>query len=486
MTAAATLDGIPSGGATGEDGTVTDSRPALQPRGGYLRRWRELPRELGFVLALLPITIVSCVVAWTGIGLGIGLAVLWIGFPVLAASLLLARRIGEFELRRLRAAGRPAIPTPVWSARRSRGTLWQRWLAVAADGRTWSYWAHAAIVEPILGAVTWSIAIAWLAVSVCAPTYWLWGRFLPHGSDEVWLHVEVLRGFPGYVPEHTVAGLFAGESVFYACLGGILLLTLPLVVHSLVLLHQMVARVMLGEGESAALRREIADSEAARGLAILAEDDALRRLERDIHDGPQQSLLRVQYDLSSSIRALAPDDVTVRPLLESALGLTKDTLHELRDLSRGMAPPLLQDRGLASAIRSLAARNPVPTTSALDLPGDEVSLATIERSVYFVVSELLANVAKHSGATAASVSIRTGAAGGLLPRRRRTLVVEVADDGRGGARETAGHGLSGLAARVAGLRGALSVDSPEGGPSRITVTLPLGGSAPPEGSSPLR
>jgi signal transduction histidine kinase len=467
---------------------VTDSQPAAKPRGGYLRRWRDLPRELAFLLTALPVAIATCVACWVGISLGLGLAVLWIGFPIGVATLLLTRRLGAFELRRLRAAGLPPIQAPDWSLRSTRpGTsLWRRLLAILSDGRTWSYWAHAAVVELVLAGITWSIGLVWAVVSVSGTTYWFWGRFLPRSGDEVWLHTVVLKGFPGYVPEHTAEGLFAGESVFYAVGGAVFLFTLPVVTHGLVLLHHAVARLMLGEGDAVALRREIAASEASRVSAILAEDDALRRLERDIHDGPQQSLLRVQYDLSSSLRALKTDDDAVRPLLESALGLTKDTLQELRDLSRGMAPPLLQDRGLASAIRSLAARNPVPTTATVDLPDAGPGLGAIERSVYFVVSELLANVAKHSEASAASVTIRTSVTGGLLPRRRRTLVIEVVDNGRGGAQEISGHGLSGLGARVAGLRGALVVDSPDGGPSRITVTLPVGSAAAPDGSPPVR
>lgn len=462
---------------------MTETR--LRPARAYLRRWRLLLPELGFLLALLPVTIVFSVVLWTGLGLGIGTAVLWIGLPTTVGTLLLSRRLGEFELARLRAAGRPAIETPDWGARRSAGTLWRRLLAVIIDGRTWSYWAHGAVVELVVGSVTWSIALAWTAVALAGPTYWFWGRSVSHGGTESWTHVESLGWIPGYRPETTPDGLFAGESVYYGVVGGVFLLTLPLVVHGLVLLHEVVARTMLGEGLSAILRREIADSEEARGLAILAEDDALRRLERDIHDGPQQSLLRVQFDLSSSLRAVSGDDERLRPLLENALALTKETLEELRDLSRGMAPPLLQDRGLPSAIRSLAARNPVPTTVSIDLPGDSAAAATLERSAYFIVSELLANVAKHSGAAAASVSLRIEADSGrdLLPGRRPALVLEVADDGSGGAAPVGGHGLDGLRARVAGLRGTMTIESPRGGPTHVVVALPLGA---PDERAPVR
>ncbi|GAA4686170.1 sensor histidine kinase [Frondihabitans cladoniiphilus] len=465
---------------------MTDVPTPSPRRFGYVGLWRALPRELAFLLTVLPVAIVTCVVGWTGLALGLGLAIVWIGLPIGVATLLLSRRFGEFELRRLRLAGRPAIAAPDWSLRHRGQGIWRRALVVLVDGRTWSYWAHGAIVQLVLGTITWSIGLVWIVLALGGPTYWFWGRFESHGDGEIWLHTVVLEGFPGYTAERSQSGLFVGESVFFAVVGVVFLVTLPLVGHGLVLLHQAVARGMLGEGESAALRREISASESSRVSAILAEDDALRRLERDIHDGPQQSLLRVQYDLSSSIRALSSDDETLRPLLESALGLTKDTLHELRELSRGMAPPLLQDRGLASAIRSLASRSPVPTTAAVDLTVGEVDLGPVERSVYFVVSELLANVAKHSGATAASVTIRATVSTGLRARRRRDLVVEVVDDGRGGAREVSGHGLNGVAARVTGLRGTLVVDSPGGGPTRVTVTLPVGSASGTELAAPLR
>ncbi|KQQ28871.1 hypothetical protein ASF54_09680 [Frondihabitans sp. Leaf304] len=473
---------------TRENGSVTDPQRPAGPLRRYLRRWRDLPRALGYLLVSLPIGIVSFVALLTGFVVGVSTAIFWVGFPILAATLLLAQRFGSFELLRLRRAGRPPIEAPDWPVRRARGSLWRRFVDIVADARTWGAWVHGLLVAFVLGLVTWIVAVAWLALSVGGVTYWFWGRYLPAEPGETWVHVTVLRAIPGYLPESTREGLLAGESVFYAAVGGILLVVLPLVVHGLVRIHEGAARLLLGESSSAVLRREIADSEVSRVSALLAEDDALRRLERDIHDGPQQSLLRVQYDLSSSLRALKDDDETVRPLLEGALALTKDTLQELRDLSRGMAPPLLQDRGLVSAVRSLASRNPVPTTTALDVPDDEASVGPIERSVYFVVSELLSNVAKHSGATAASVAIRTEVTGALLPRRRRTLVVEVIDNGRGGATETLGHGLSGLAARLTGLRGSLAVDSPAGGPTRITAALPLAGSAlagaAPAGSAP--
>ncbi|MBD8704582.1 sensor domain-containing protein [Frigoribacterium sp. CFBP 13712] len=442
--------------------------PDRSPAVAYLQRWRALPRETGYLLPLLPLVIVGSLLIWAGLATGVGLAILWIGVPLLAATLLLARRLGGWELRRLAAAGVPTVAAPDWAARRVHGRAWRRWLGVIADGRTWSSWLHAALVQLLLGALTWTIGVVWIGVAIGGPTYWAWGQLLPHGDGELWLHTVVLSLIPGYAPALTRHGLFAGESAFYATVGALFLLTLPIVIHILVLAHAGTARLMLGESRTDILRRDATAAEASRVSAIVAEDGLLRRLERDLHDGPQQSLLRIQFDLASTLRALNPEDTRLRHLLESSLTLSKATLQELRDLSQGLAPPLLQDRGLESALRTLAARSAVPVTTDLRIDAEHPAVAEVERSVYYVVSELLANIAKHSGAATASVQVRT-----VRSSRTAHLTVKVVDDGHGGAETVAGHGLAGIRERIDGLRGTMTVTSPVGGPTVVTVALPL-------------
>jgi signal transduction histidine kinase len=144
--------------------------------------------------------------------------------------------------------------------------------------------------------------------------------------------------------------------------------------------------------------------------------------------------------------------------------LVRETLEDLRALSRGIAPPVLADRGLAAALAAIAARSPVPVDLAVDLPAERLAPVR-ENTAYFVVSEALANVAKHSGATTCRVEVAcTG--------DRLRVVVE--DDGAGGAVLVAGHGLAGLADRLQAVDGDLTVDSPRGGPSRLTAALPCG------------
>ncbi|WP_256434444.1 MULTISPECIES: sensor histidine kinase [unclassified Leucobacter] len=201
-----------------------------------------------------------------------------------------------------------------------------------------------------------------------------------------------------------------------------------------------------------------------------AEDQSLRRLERDIHDGPQQRLVRLQMDLASAERSLERDPEAARALLGEARGQAHDTLEELRALSRGFAPPILQDRGLVAGLESLAARSPIPVEFVRDLSPELVLAPEVERSAYFVAAELLTNVAKHSGADGIRLELSDRSDG----RAGRELVLRVEDNGTGGASFEDGHGLRGLADRLGGLLGELSVESPDGGPTRVTARVPLG------------
>jgi signal transduction histidine kinase len=143
--------------------------------------------------------------------------------------------------------------------------------------------------------------------------------------------------------------------------------------------------------------------------------------------------------------------------------MTRETLEELRALSRGIAPPVLADRGLAAALAAVAARSPVPVELSVELPEGQRLAPAVENSAYFLVSEALANIAKHSDATVARVSV---------VREDGRLRVEVEDDGQGGAVLAAGHGLAGLADRLFAVDGVLVVDSPRGGPTRLIGELP--------------
>jgi signal transduction histidine kinase len=434
----------------------------------YASLWRQTPRDLGFLAALLPIVIAGISVTLVGISLAAGLAIVWVGIPILVVTLIAARWFGSLELARLHAAGQP-VHRPDWSAiDSSQGRF--AWMRLRlTDSRYWRYLLHTAVINPVVGMATWTITVSWVAIGLGGPTYAIWGQSGgPASGSTVWLHQAVFGMLPWYRPSSSITGAIVAETVFYAVLGIVFLISLPLVLRALVRVHSGLATALLGETTASRLKQDALAAETSREAAVLAEDLGLRQLERDIHDGPQQGLLRIQFDLASAERALAPEDANARVLLKSALQQSKDTLDELRTLSRGLAPPLLQDRGLAAAVSSLAARSAIPTEVTLDL-AEGADLSKVERSAYFITAELLANIAKHAEASTASVSLNTPSENALT-----ALEIVVIDDGRGGAQAIAGHGLAGLVDRVEGLRGTLTIDSPAGGPSRVTVRIPLG------------
>jgi signal transduction histidine kinase len=210
------------------------------------------------------------------------------------------------------------------------------------------------------------------------------------------------------------------------------------------------------------LGRRIDVLETTRAGAVDAAEGELRRIERDLHDGAQARLVAVGMSLGLAEQRLADDPDGARRLLEEARAGAEEALRELRDLARGIHPPVLTDRGLEAALAALVARSPLPVDLDVDLP--ERPPAAQETAAYFVAAEALANASKH--AAASRVAVRLHRAGG-------TLVVRVEDDGRGGA-EAAGRGLRGLAQRVQALDGSVRVTSPAGGPTVVEAVMPCG------------
>lgn len=231
------------------------------------------------------------------------------------------------------------------------------------------------------------------------------------------------------------------------------------------LAHWAAAAALLSPGRTALLREEVAALAASRGAAVQAEDRSLRRLERDIHDGPQQRLVRLQMDLAAAERRLERDPQAAGEMLAEARTQAHDALEELRALSRGFAPPILQDRGLIAGLTSLAERSPVPVMLDVTIDEGREFAPEIERSTYFVAAELLTNAAKHSDAQTVTVHLEAPS--------DTELVLRVQDTGKGGAVFRDGHGLAGLAERLHGLGGTLEFDSPVGGPTTVTARIPL-------------
>jgi signal transduction histidine kinase len=222
-------------------------------------------------------------------------------------------------------------------------------------------------------------------------------------------------------------------------------------------------RRLLAAGPDVDLSLRVAELTATRAAALDAHATELRRIERSLHDGAQNRLVSVAVLLGAARRMVARDPAGADELLERAQSAAEMALAELRTVARGILPPVLADRGLAGALSGLAADCAVPCRIDVDVP--ERCAASVEATAYFVVAEALTNIAKHSGAGHATVTAR-GSGG--------RLVLSVEDDGRGGADAEGGSGLTGIRRRIAAHDGSLTLTSPPGGPTVLTVDLPCG------------
>ncbi|HZM78085.1 MAG TPA: sensor histidine kinase, partial [Candidatus Limnocylindrales bacterium] len=204
----------------------------------------------------------------------------------------------------------------------------------------------------------------------------------------------------------------------------------------------------------------------SRAEVVGAADAERRRIERDLHDGAQQRLVSLAMNLGLARAELFHVDTVdagaVRRVIEHAHDEAKQALAELRELVRGLHPAVLHERGLDAALSGIAARSPVPAQLTVELPVRPSP--TVEAVAYFVVTEALSNVAKHARAGSVRISVRGSEA---------SLRIEIRDDGVGGANPSSGTGLRGLAQRVSSVDGTWHVSSPPGGPTVITVELPV-------------
>ena len=435
----------------------------------YVASWTRVPGTSAYLLVSFVVSMVAISVLSNVFFAGLGMVILLIGLPLMTGSLLLAKGLGVAELGMLSWAGLPHIEAPVWPRPAADAHWTSRLLAPLRSGHHWSYLLHQMLINPIVSTVTFALTVTWWATALGGLTYWIWDGFLPEPDVDPWAewlrsHVPFLQGFTASTAE-TVAYLVAGV-VF-----GV---TLPWAIGGLGRLRHGIAAAMLGRWPSDELAARAEAEAQARQSAVQAEDSAMRRLERDLHDGPQQRLVRLQMDLAATERRAAAGDADqAAAYAREAQFQAKAALDELRALSRGVAPPLLADRGLVAALSALAEESPLRVGTDLDPALDTTVPPEVGRAIYFVVAELLTNAAKHSGAGEAAVSARVH---GDDPARLR---MTVGDDGRGGAQFSDGHGLSGLRERLNGLRGTLTVESPPGGPTRVDVVVPLAATVQP-------
>jgi signal transduction histidine kinase len=340
-------------------------------------------------------------------------------------------------------------PPPV---RRGRGRGISGWLAAAVrDGPGWRAVAYLLVKLPVTVAEGYAVFLA--AIGLVNMTYPFWWHLFRNHAPNVRLRPAVALTPFGSLPVATSAGTFAAFAA-----GAAMLLAAPWLARAAAVADCWLMRALLGPGR---LAQRVADLEQTRALAVQDSAALLRRLERDLHDGAQVRLATLAMNLGLAREKLGPGtDPAARELVDAAHRGAKDALADLRNLARGIHPPVL-DNGLPDALATLAAGSPLPvrlTTTLSRRPAP-----AIETIAYFCAAELLANAAKHSQAS--QVSIDVAAPGEVLELR-------VADDGRGGA-DPAGGGLSGLAQRVSVVDGGLRIASPPGGPTQITVTLPM-------------
>lgn len=408
---------------------------------------RRVLLDTRYTLVGFPTAVIGFVLMVAGFSAGVGTVVVWVGVPLLAGTLLLARGFAEAERGWLSdVLRRPPVRPRYKPAPAGAGRL-RRLVNPMTSGQSWLDLLHGILNFPpavaafVLTVVFWALPLAGL-------TYPLYGL--------------VTSRIPGNMELPELLGLGEGylvNSVFYVLLGLVSLLVLPLMARLAALLRAGLGRALLtGVAE---LQERIDDLAEGRAAAVSAEANALRKLERDIHDGPQQRLVSLAMDLSRAQRQMSRDPEAARETLGAAITATRETLDELRALSRGIAPPILSDRGLAPALAALAGRCTVPVELDVQVTGR--FQASVENAVYFVVAETLTNVAKHSRATVCTVQ---------LTRTANTLMLTIGDDGVGGAHVAKGHGLAGLADRLRAVDGELTVSSPDGGPTVIVAEVP--------------
>ncbi|WP_223256689.1 sensor histidine kinase [Micromonospora endophytica] len=369
---------------------------------------------------------------------------LGIGFVLFPTVTVLVRLSLTLQRRMSRWAGQPIVspyqPVPAGMPLGS----WRRFRWTVSDPATWRDFGWL-----LPGTVTGAVCLLAFAL----PLYGLEGILL------VPLMIYLITDGYGYAlfwpMENAVEAWLCGPQ-------GWLILGAGLTVGPWLLwLHFRFAGFFLAPTQAQELALRVRHLTITRADTIDTQAAELRRIERDLHDGAQARLVALRMSIGLAAELLTHDPVRAARLLGEAQQASGQALVELRDLVRGIYPPVLAERGLDGAVRALALTVTPPVDVDIDLPGSPP--AAVEAAAYFAVAELLANVAKHSAARHASV--RLAHAAGMLR-------MEVRDDGHGGATFDAGSGLAGVRRRLAAFDGTMTVTSPPGGPTIVTMELP--------------
>jgi signal transduction histidine kinase len=404
--------------------------------------------RIAYLVIALPLGVAEFSFLVTAISFGLATAITLIGIPVLIVTIYAWRWLAQLERRLIGALTAVHIPSPYRPDPVGAG-LSKKIHGRLADPATWKDLVFLLLQLP-LGIVSFTVAVVVLglaAAGLAAPAYY-WA--LPDGMQVGIITVDTL-----------------GEAIALVPFGALIALAGIPALRLLGRGYGELASLLLGSNADPELTAQVSELEGARSRIIAAADAERRRIERDLHDGAQQRLVALSLTLRMAEARAQQRDPEATALIRSAGEEAGLALKELRDLARGIHPAILTNRGLAAALHDLAARATLPVEIAA-APGERLP-DEVEAAAYFIVSECLANVGKHAQATGAAVSVRTDGA---------ALLVEVSDDGNGGADVTNGSGIQGLRDRVGALGGRLAVDSPAGGGTRIVATIPLVVQAP--------
>jgi signal transduction histidine kinase len=420
-----------------------------QRRFGPLRLARESLtwRSAAYLLLHFPLGLAYFIGLVVLLSVSAGTVVIWVGVLGFALAMILWRFAAMFERRLMQAAFGVEIPDP-YRPIPAGVNLFKKWKAMAVDPATWKDLVYLFLVFPlgtaefVMSVALWSASAALIAMPLTINWQNSGFMYITLGNQQIWFDnpIATLPAVPLGIALAFVT-LYVVRGVGYA--------------------HGALARYLLGPNETQKLRARTAQLQASRARGVDAAEAERRRIERDLHDGAQQQLLAVAMDLGRARTKLESDPAAAQQLIQQAHAGAKEAIAELRNLARGIYPAILTDRGLDAAISAVAARAEVPVAVEVDLPTRPP--AAVESIAYFIVSEALTNVSKYARATHASVRIT---------RDQNWIVVEVSDNGVGGATAEPGGGLAGLADRAAGIDGILTVNSPLGGPTVIHADLP--------------
>jgi signal transduction histidine kinase len=413
-----------------------------------LRPWREASTWWSLTHVMLDVLVgtVTFAVAFPLLVTTFALLITFpLALPVAWALFVSSRAMAQVERSRIAALLGVTLddPVPPLVAR----SPWARLVERVRSGPRWREILYNVLALP-RGLVTYLVVgAAWCgsAALVLLPLY---VSHLPGDTAKFGLF-EVSQG-PG-----------AAGAAAVGLLG--LVVAAPWVTLGMVRFDVHVARWLLAPRREKELGEQVTRLETRRAAAIDSAEAERRRIERDLHDGAQQRLVTLAMGLGAARERLESDPESGRRMVADAHEDAKAALREIRDLVRGIHPVILEDRGLDAALSAVVARSAVPVTLNVDVA--DRPPPTVESAAYFVVTEALTNVARHAHATRASVT---------LARSGDRLVVEVSDNGVGGADPEAGTGLRGLRDRITALGGTLHLVSPTGGPTTLIVDVPCG------------